>query len=370
MADDIRNIEDLSLDDITEEFLLEECIDMGDDLNVDTRQGSIYRDAADGHIIRTAKFFSDLRQVAEIISLQTCTGDVLDEKLMERGLTRNPAEATPAKYYVDFVGDTMPDIGAVMSCEDYMFTLDMLDGEYVIVSDDLGTEMNNLVPGLAVIPDIDIPGLVSATLGELATPAIDIEDDESARERLINRISGPDENGNKSQVKTWCESVEGVGCARIIPLWNGPNTVMAVIIDGNGDVPTEKIVSDVQNYVDPGGEGMGEGVANIGQFFTAVAAEAVTINITVSVLKKAEATYSGIQEGFKELVENYITGLALEDYSDAMSVRIAHIGALLDGMEDVIDYDNLKLNGQDENVPFTIYQIPVIGEVTVDGNIL
>ena len=145
---------------------------------------------------------------------------------------------------------------------------------------------------------------------------------------------------------------------------------MAVIIDGNGDVPTEKIVSDVQNYVDPGGEGMGEGVANIGQFFTAVAAEAVTINITVSVLKKAEATYSGIQEGFKELVENYITGLALEDYSDAMSVRIAHIGALLDGMEDVIDYDNLKLNGQDENVPFTIYQIPVIGEVTVDGNIL
>ena len=87
-------------------------------------------------------------------------------------------------------------------------------------------------------------------------------------------------------------------------------------------------------------------------------------------LKKAEATYSGIQEGFKELVENYITGLALEDYSDAMSVRIAHIGALLDGMEDVIDYDNLKLNGQDENVPFTIYQIPVIGEVTVDGNIL
>ena len=42
----------------------------------------------------------------------------------------------------------------------------------------------------------------------------------------------------------------------------------------------------------------------------------------------------------------------------------------MDGMEDVIDYDNLKLNGQDENVPFTIYQIPVIGEVTVDGNIL
>ena len=38
----VRNIEDLSLDDITEEFLLDECIDMGDELEVDTRQGSIY----------------------------------------------------------------------------------------------------------------------------------------------------------------------------------------------------------------------------------------------------------------------------------------------------------------------------------------
>lgn len=52
-----------------------------------------------------------------------------------------------------------------------------------------------------------------------------------------------------------------------------------------------------------------------------------------------------------------------------MAVRIAHAGALLDGMKDVIDYDSLKLNGTDENVPFTIEQIPVLGEVTVDGNI-
>lgn len=367
--DRIRNIDDLSLDDITEEFLLEECIDMGDELNVDTRQGSIYRDAAAGHIIRAAKFFSDLRQVAEIISLRTCTGDVLDEKLYERGLQRNPSVATPAKYYVEFNG-TVPEIGAEMSCEDYMFNLDTLDGEYVIVSQEYGTELNNLVPGTPVIPDIDIPGLISVTLRDLAIPAIDIEDDDSARERLINRISGPDENGNKSQFKTWCESVEGVGCARVIPLWNGANTVQAVIIDSNGKVPTDKIVEDVQNYIDPGCTGMGEGAANIGQFFTAVAAEPVVVNVTVSVLKKVDATYSGIQEDFKELLSEYITRLSLEDYSEGMSVRVAHAGALLDGMGEVIDYDNLLLNGEPENIPFTIYQIPIIGEVVVDGNIL
>nr|DAH27216.1 MAG TPA: Baseplate J like protein [Caudoviricetes sp.] len=365
----VRNIEDLSLDDITEEFLLDECIDMGDELEVDTRQGSIYRDAAAGHIIRAAKFFSDLRQVADIISLQTCTGDVLDEKLMERGLQRNPAEATPAKYIVEFIGE-VPDIGAVMECDGYLFTLDVLEGKYVIVSEELGTELNNLVPGIPVIPEVDVIGLISAKLGELAMPAVDVEDDDSARERLINRISGPDENGNKSQVKTWCESVEGVGCARVIPLWDGPYTVQAVIVDSNGNVPTKMIVEAVQAYVDPGADGMGEGVANIGQIFTAVAAVAVKINIDVSVLKKAEATYSGIADTFKELVQEYISKLALEDYSEGMSVRLAHVGALLDGMEDVIDYDNLRLNGNAANIPFSIYQIPILGEVNVNGDIL
>ena len=44
----IRNIEDLAIDEITEETLLDQCIDMGDELGVDTNQGSIYRDASDG----------------------------------------------------------------------------------------------------------------------------------------------------------------------------------------------------------------------------------------------------------------------------------------------------------------------------------
>ncbi|MDO4650432.1 MAG: baseplate J/gp47 family protein [Eubacteriales bacterium] len=364
----IRNIDELSLDDITEEFLRDECIDMGDELGVDTRQGSIYRDAAEGHIIRTAKFFSDLRQVAEIISLNTCTGDVLDEKLRERGLSRNPAEATPAKYLVDFVG-TPPEIDAELLCEEYVFNLQMEDEKYILVSQTLGSEANNLVPGTVVIPDIDVNGLISARLGKLVVPAIDVEDDDSARERLINRISGPDENGNKSQVKTWCESVEGVGRARIIPLWNGPNTVQGVIIGKDGGVPADIVVANVQKYIDPGAEGMGEGVANIGQFFTAVAAEPVVVNITVSVLKSSDASYSEIQEDFKKLMQDYIQRIALTDFSNGISIRVAHAGALLDGMESVIDYDNLTLNGSGSNVPFSIYQIPVLGEVKVDGNI-
>ena len=82
----VRNIEDLHLEEITEEFLTEECEDMGQKLDVDTRQGSLYRDAAAGHIIRISKFFDNLRSVNKIISLDTCTGEILDEYMRMRGL--------------------------------------------------------------------------------------------------------------------------------------------------------------------------------------------------------------------------------------------------------------------------------------------
>lgn len=370
LAGKLKNIEDLPLNDITQDVLIEQFYDMGDYLNVDTRQGSIYWDASMGSIIRTSMFLEQLKMVKEIISIFTCTGDVLDEKLMERGLTRNPAKPTPATYYVSFVG-MIPEMDSKMSVDDYFFTLSSdSEGRYILISEDMGTEMNNLVSGTKVIPELDVDGLISATLGELAVPAIDAESDDSARERLLNRISGPDENGNKSQMRTWCEAVEGVGATRIIPLWNGPNTVQGVIVSATGGVPSQTIVDNVQNYVDPDCTGMGEGVANIGQFFTATAVETVKIDITVSVLKKNDATYSGIQEEFKKLLQKYFVEMALVDYTNGLAIRYTHVGSILESMDEVIDYDELKLNGNSENITFSILQIPVLGEVTIDGNIL
>lgn len=366
----LKNIEDLPLNDITEDVLIEQFYDMGEFLNVDTRQGSIYWDACMGSIIRTSMFIEQLKMVKEIISLDTCTGDVLDEKMAERGLVRNPEKPTPATYYVNFIGQA-PDLDSKMSVEEYFFILSQdSEGRYILISEDMGTDMNNLASGLKVVPELDVDGLIAATLGELATPATDAEDDDSARERLKNRISGPDENGNKSQVRTWCESVEGVGAARIIPLWNGPYTVKGILVSTTGGVPSQTVVDNVQNYIDPGCTGMGEGVANIGQFFTAEAVEAIKVDITVSVLKKNDATYSGIQEGFKELLQKYFTDMALEEYASGMAIRYVRVGAILENMDEVIDYDQLKLNGKSVNITFTNAQVPVLGEVTVDGNIL
>ena len=58
-----------------------------------------------------SKFFNDLRQINKILSIYTCTGEVLEERLEERGMARNPEKDTKAKYYVEFEG-AEPSIGA------------------------------------------------------------------------------------------------------------------------------------------------------------------------------------------------------------------------------------------------------------------
>lgn len=364
----IKNIEDLELSEITEELLLDECIDMGADLGVDTNQGSIYRDASDGHIIRVAKFFNDLNLVADIISINTCTGDILDERLKERGMERNPPADTPAVYYVEFVG-AEPEVGDVVSCDGYFFTVEKVNERWAIrSSEETGTDMNHLVFGLPVIPERDVDNLISATLQELAIPAVDMEDDDSARERFINKISGPSENGNKAQIRSWCEALEGVGRARIIPLWKGEGTALGIIISTQGTKPTDAVVELVQETIDPGAEGMGEGMATIGCHFTAIAVEEVKIDIVVNVFAQ-DSTYQNIQEEIQAAAKDYLKGISLRSDASDIVVRYNSIGAIVAGISSIVDYDELLINGGTDNVVCTQYQVPVIGEVKVNGGV-
>lgn len=365
----IRNFEDLNLEDIDEEFLRQQAEELGEELGVDTREGSIYMDAAAGHIIRTSKFFNDMRQIESIISLSTCTGDVLTEKMAERGLERNPPAPTSAIYAVTFVG-TQPEVGDRMMVGEYFFQVQEYgdENELVLVSEETGTELNTLAPGTAVISEWDIDGLESATLGSVLVPAQDEESDDDARQRLIDKIAGPAENGNIHQYKSWCEEVEGVGSARIIPLWDGPNTVKAILIGTGGKPAAEKVVKAVQDYIDPDGSGMGQGVASIGAHFTATAATAVPISISVSVQKASAASIEDIKDQIEELITDYFRKNALE--SSDFTVRYNWIGSQLVSIESIIDYDQLLINGGTKNIQIGTDSVAVLGEVTVDEDIL
>lgn len=351
-------------DEMTEEYFLRQAEQMGTELGVDVSQGSIYMDAAKGHIIRASKFFEDLRITFDMLAIDTAPKEILIERGKERGLPIH--EATPSKWGATFEGAT-PSIGDRFFVDEFFFTWKNEENIYFLEAETTGTATNNLTPGSALVPVINIDGLTAATLGELITAGTDEEDTESYRTRLKEKISGPAENGNKQHYKTWCEEVTGVGRARIIPLWNGPNTVKGIIISTEGAVPLQTVVDAVQEYVDPGAAGLGEGVANLGAHFTAEGAAGLAIDVSFTATLREGYTLASATTEAETAFRAYLKKLALESVeNETIVVRLSAVGAIISGLSSILDYYDLKLNGAASNIEPGTNEVAILGEVVID----
>lgn len=368
-------------EDYTYERLLDDVLNNAPE-ELDTRQGSIFYDAVSGPLIKIAKLYADLDLIAEMVSVVTATGNALDARAGEYGITR--LAATRAKYRVFFEG-VIPPLGERFYTEGQYFVLQ--DGEensclfYYLEAETAGSSGNNIYSGTPAVPVNSIGGLAAATFGEIYESGSDQEQDESLRTRIQEKIAGPAENGNKQHYKTWCESIDGIGRARIFPLWNGPNTVKAVLIDGEGQPCSPAKVAEVQNYIDPAtkgytvmvngrtymmGDGLGEGVANLGAHFTATGALPITINVTFSAELASGASKEEAQQEATEAIKSYFKKLVLDTMqaSDVV-IRLSAVGALLSGLKTILDYNNLRFNGAAVNISPGEDGVPVIGEVSI-----
>ena len=365
--------------DFTEEYFMEQAKLLGEEYGVDTRQGSMYMDAATGHCIRVAKFFNDLNTVFEMLAVDTCTGDILTEKAAQDGILRQ--SATPAYYNVVFVGST-PDQGSRFFVDEYYFKLVYDDGVYLLEAELVGESMNDIEEGTVVVPVYEVNGLKSCTLGNLYIPGANEEDDDSLRKRWQEQKSGPSQNGNKSHYKTWCESILGVGRATIIPLYGGENTVKGVIYSTDGKIPAESILEDVQEYIDPivagyqvevdgelvvFGDGLGEGEGNLGAHFVAMAPEKVGLSVSFEADLRNGYTLATATSLVFDSIEAYLKKLVLEG-EEELVIRVSSIGSLISSNEAILDYApaTLHLNAATENVEIGYSQVPILDEVVID----
>lgn len=345
---------------------------------IDTRQGSIFYDAVSGILLKVAKLYTDLDLIVEMCSVATATDAALDVRAGEYGVAR--LAATRAKYLVEFVGK-MSQVGERFYTDGQYFVLrhDVAAGVYYLEAEAAGSGGNDIYAGTPAIPVNNIAGLEAATFGLLYDSGSDAEGDDSLRLRVQEKIAGPAANGNRQHYKTWCEGIDGVGRARIFPLWNGPNTVKAVLIDSKGKPCGALKVAEVQKYIDPAtkgytatvdgrtytvGDGLGEGVANLGAHFTATGAAPLLVNISFAAELAAGATKEAAKLEAAAAVEAYFKQLVLEAAEDApVVVRISAVGAILSGLQSVVDYRELQLNGATVNILPGDDDVPVLGEV-------
>ena len=371
-------------EEYTEEYFLNQAKAFGDENGVDTRTGSVYMDMQAPHAIRTAFFFACLNEVSNMFALDTCYADVLDDKAEEWGLTRHPA--TSAVFSASFTG-TQPEVGDRFFAEDseYYFTVTEETGILLLTAEAEGAGANTLSPGTPVVPVDNIDGLEAAYLGELHTPGSDEETDDALRTRLREKMAGPAENGNRQHYQTWCESVDGVGRARIIPLFAGENTVRAVLYAPDGSPCSAAVVDAVQEYVDPitqgytftdgdgvtwtCGDGFGDGAANMGAHFLATAAAELGVYVSFTATPTEGHTTEECAEAAEEVIGAYLQELMLDtEEGEQVVIRISSIGAMLMELPEMLDYENLTVNDGTSNIAVLDGYAAVLKEVVADAS--
>lgn len=339
----------------TYENLLEDVLNNAPE-DIDTRPGSIFYDAVSGILIKVAKLYTDLELIFSLTQIDTASGEYLDTKASEYSITRH--SAAKAKYHTIFEG-TVPEEGERFFYNGMYFVIVHDEGIVYLEAEETGTKYNDIQNGTQAVPVDTIDGLTMAQFGVISEYGTESEDDESLRRRLKEKISGAGENGNKSHYKVWCESIDGVGKARIFPLWNGENTVKAVLISYDGLPCTDDVVADVQEYIDPNGEGLGEGVANLGAHFTAVTAQSkvIDISVTIEIDENSDAeTVTGLLESaFKSYFKTQVMN------EENVVIRYSGLGAVISSVSGIIDYCDLTLNGNTGNIVVDELSVPVLG---------
>lgn len=365
-------------DDRTYENILAEALAAAPP-GVDIRQGSIYFDAVASTCFQLARFYADLKTVFDLIFVDTSVDEYLDRKGAEYGVIRIPA--TSAVYRYAYTG-SKPGANERFFADGKYFALRSAGSTMLLESETTGSADNNILAGTPAVPVNNIGGLTSSTFEELVEPGIDVENDDDYRQRIREKIAGPAENGNRQHYKTWCEEVSGVGRARIIPLFAGENTVLGVLTGADGTPAADAVVERTQEYIDPNtqgltveyngetlaiGDGLGDGVANIGAHFAAISAKALPITVSFTAELASGATVETAKEEAAVAITAYLKDLALNttDY-ETVIVRLSTVGALLYSLTSIIDYTDLAFNGSAGNIEVAGSEVAVLEEVQVN----
>lgn len=375
----------------TYDYILTEALSKVPD-NVDKREGSIIRDALSPCCYEAAKHILYLADIIEQTYIETANGLWLDGRVIEGGVTRDPA--TYAKKLGVFktqldepcqisigqsfstVGDTILNYTAVQvyANEDG----DVVPGSYVMQCNTVGSVGNSYIG--RIVPNDYIEKLASAEITTLLYPGEEEESDDSLRERFLANLMKTAFGGNIAQYRQWAKEIPGIGGVQVYPVWAGGGTVKLSIIDTDYNSCSSEFCQTILEKFDPensdGETGLGLGIAPIGHKVTVSTPLPRTINVSGKITLLPGYKLETLMPDIKASLENYLLSLreAWENSDDennySVTVYLGRINFAILNVKGVSSAYELKLNETDTDIKLTetssLQEIPVLGTVSLD----
>lgn len=332
----------------------------------DKTDGSFVFDVTRPPAKQISKAYQQASDVAALLDVENHHDEDLDLYVNQRtGQERR--QATHAVGVLDVEGNGRIEIGDLFQTRNAV-QFESLENK--VINENGTIRIRSVLPGdIGNVPadqitemPVSLSGINNVNNTSHTSEGYEKESDEELRSRFLERVQTPPTSGNIYHYRNWAKEIEGVGAVRIVPLWNGDNTVKVIIIDSNKQPSSDLLVEKVQEYIDPGGKGLGEGEAPIGAFCTVVSAKPKEIDVNFKVIMEQGYDNQLIVDSVKENVTEYLKDIAFE----RNFVSYAQIGGLILESDGVIDYSDLTVNDGIENITLTDEEVAVLGGVTID----
>lgn len=222
-----------------------------------------------------------------------------------------------------------------------------------------GSSTNQGIGAIDTLIDA-IAGVISVTNETQVTGGQSTESDDDYRDRLIASVSSISGQGNISDYENWAVGVEGVDAAKVIPIWNGANTVKVVLVGPDNNTVSAAVVAEVQDLIDPN-SGDGSGLAPIGAVVTVQSVSGVNVTVNATIVHEDGYSLDGTNgtSPTRDAIET-----AIEDYLRALpaggDVIWAEVLARIVTVLGVADVTGFTLNGGTSNVAISDTQVPVL----------
>ena len=197
--------------------------------------------------------------------------------------------------------------------------------------------------------------IISVTNPEKFENGIDLEDDDSYRERLVefDKSASSSYIGNVNDYTRWASEVNGVGNVKVIGAQDDSGTVTVIITDGNGNPASNELCESVYDHIMKPNNDL-ERLAPVNAILKVVPPE--TINIQISaVVELRSGNIDDISTEFLASMKEYFAS----SVSDK-EIRYTYVCGLLGKMPGVYDYKDVYINGDQNNIPLDTDVMPVI----------
>ena len=352
----------MAYENMTYEVILQRMMDkvIAKYPNLDYREGSLIFNALASAAIELAIMYTELDNSRNESFVDTASREYILMGCKDIGMDVAQFEASAGTHKATF--NVKVPVGSRWNCELYNYVVTEYMGlenalhTYQLKCESTGTSPNNVTGDLTPITDIP-NNLTHAKLVDCLIEGENETSDEDIKLAYAEHINNTVSDGNAGQYIRWCNEFEGIGNCKVIPLWNGANTVKVSILSASNRAASEELIADFQEYIDPGVTGMGDGVAPIGAFVTVSTATEVPIKIGATVKMKSGYTDTSTID---KALSDYFAQIAYEK----SVVAYMNVGAVILGVAGVDSITNVTVNGGTSDITLSEEQIPVLGTTT------